>query len=713
MPENWDDILGEPIASLGDPAAALSLEAGAEGMDGAQHWLAVQPLASISPRQQDAPVTMPEASSMVRLHLPLQPETDAVSAKLPPSLAEQLSLTWAAKRRHNLEPEAEPLPAPRPVQSRGASEVERAPLAASPAAPVWRRPFEAIARVFARSQHPTQPGPPHESPSPTTMQPAELTTDARVTAPSPGAPSARRAQYTLIDQGQTPRPEAGLQPDISLTLATPHRAQSATDLSVEPGNASLGPATPPANDVPLSQTSVVRQALAGEARVPALPPRSGGNEMNVSAERPSGETASLTAPAPDSLPSPAPRRGLLSWLLPKRAQGTAHAGEAPPAPLPTGTAAPAAQVPASSTTARQDAPLERAVVQSDQPSAQVGDALRSDGDEARWAGGEEPGLSTGMSLTHRVLSPGREESDEPETLRETLGRLAESGPAGTPPLQTDEPGEPLPALLRERMEGLLDVPLHEVRIFRGQVSQRLTRAMQADAVTVGNQVHFAGGKGDSSLPAGRALIAHELAHYASHRPDGDNSAEMGVSRGKAPWPSLPSMEPDPAAPSQDAEESLALRLERAVSPPATFDAPPVAPGQLGSAQPPLSLQHRAQVPPVIVASGGVPGHAFASEASGFAGDGGFSAAADGGGMGSFGGSAGVGTAPEDRMVGEDDSAAPPAEAAAAAADTKGKDNEEAEGKVEQLVDAVLKRIAEDEGLDSERRGAFRARTGGW
>ena len=58
MANNWDDILAEPIASLSDPTAASPFDAerGVEEQRGG--WLAVQALRDISPRSQDAPVTM-------------------------------------------------------------------------------------------------------------------------------------------------------------------------------------------------------------------------------------------------------------------------------------------------------------------------------------------------------------------------------------------------------------------------------------------------------------------------------------------------------------------------------------------------------------------------------------------------------------------------------------------------------------------------------
>src|SRR4051794_37724516 len=151
MADNWDDILAERIASLGDPTAAARLDADSGVEEQRSGWLAVQALRDISPRPQDAPLTMPDAAAMLQLKLTPQAETPEASAKLPPSLADQLSLTWAARRRHatvEAEPEVVPAPAPRASARR-----LEAPASAGPAS-VWRKPFEAVARVFNRQPQP-------------------------------------------------------------------------------------------------------------------------------------------------------------------------------------------------------------------------------------------------------------------------------------------------------------------------------------------------------------------------------------------------------------------------------------------------------------------------------------------------------------------------------------------------------------------------------
>jgi hypothetical protein len=79
-----------------------------------------------------------------------------------------------------------------------------------------------------------------------------------------------------------------------------------------------------------------------------------------------------------------------------------------------------------------------------------------------------------------------------------------------PPVHREE-GEPLPPVLRERMEKLFDVPLKEVRVFRNSTSHQAAHAHSADALAVGHDVHMASGRGNPSTPSGQALLAQERA----------------------------------------------------------------------------------------------------------------------------------------------------------------------------------------------------------
>src|SRR3990172_3069498 len=75
----WAELLSEPITSVRD-----------EG------WRAIRSVEEFSPRGQQVLAALPPPESFLIVPRPLQPEEDL---PLPPSLAEQLSLTWAARRR--------------------------------------------------------------------------------------------------------------------------------------------------------------------------------------------------------------------------------------------------------------------------------------------------------------------------------------------------------------------------------------------------------------------------------------------------------------------------------------------------------------------------------------------------------------------------------------------------------------------------------------
>ena len=622
MADNWDDILAEPIASLSDPtvAAPVDAERGIEEQRGG--WLAVQALRDISPRSQDAPVTMPDAAEMLQLKLTPQAETPEATPKLPPSLADQLSLTWAARRRHaavESEPEVAPAPAPRLTPRR----VE-APAPAEPPSPVsvWRKPLEAVARVFNR-----QPQPEPEAAS----APIE----------APASPAARVEPRTVLAiaepsiEDPAPAPRAAL-PDVPLTLAAPQRHLDTPEPDATPASRGIDapqPATP--RDVPLAETPVVRATRLEAPATPDAPARRAIETNATAADASQGEPPE----ASHATPSLAPRRGLLAWLLPRRAAEPPTAPTTPVAPPAVRPATPApapGRVEPSATTDAPPAGREPTL-------AEALPTLRTSASEPDAP--YEPELThealqdipPQVALTHLLRNTPEETSDaDAETLRQTLSRMVEAAPVTEPArIETaGDQGETLPAVLQARMEGLLDVPLHEVRIFRGQVSQRLTERMQADAVTIGNQVHVAPGEGEPGLASGRALLAHEVTHYAVHRIEAEGPAATisGPSAsGEPAWPVFSGIAPEPGAPSLDAEETLALRMEHVMSRPDAFDAPsPAQPGLPAPNASPLSLQHRAPPPQIIMApGGGIPGALFGGASGGFG--------ADAGGFGPFAG----------------------------------------------------------------------------
>ncbi|HMG55477.1 MAG TPA: DUF4157 domain-containing protein, partial [Kofleriaceae bacterium] len=82
-------------------------------------------------------------------------------------------------------------------------------------------------------------------------------------------------------------------------------------------------------------------------------------------------------------------------------------------------------------------------------------------------------------------------------------------------------GRPLPADLRSRLEAALRADLAAVRVHDGAVSDAAAKQINANAFTLGKNIHFARGRYQPSTRDGQELIAHEVAHtvQAGHGSD--------------------------------------------------------------------------------------------------------------------------------------------------------------------------------------------------
>lgn len=73
-------------------------------------------------------------------------------------------------------------------------------------------------------------------------------------------------------------------------------------------------------------------------------------------------------------------------------------------------------------------------------------------------------------------------------------------------------GQPLPAAVRQPMEGAFGADFGAVRVHSGPDSDALNRSMQARAFTVGPDIFFASDEYRPETTSGRHLLAHELTH---------------------------------------------------------------------------------------------------------------------------------------------------------------------------------------------------------
>lgn len=79
------------------------------------------------------------------------------------------------------------------------------------------------------------------------------------------------------------------------------------------------------------------------------------------------------------------------------------------------------------------------------------------------------------------------------------------------------PGEPLDASTRASMESRFGYDFGQVRIHRDAQAARSASAVNAYAYTAGRDIAFACGAFEPETPAGRHLLAHELAHVVQQR----------------------------------------------------------------------------------------------------------------------------------------------------------------------------------------------------
>ena len=123
--------------------------------------------------------------------------------------------------------------------------------------------------------------------------------------------------------------------------------------------------------------------------------------------------------------------------------------------------------------------------------------------------GEECAKCAAVQRKERQGAPGRGQAPEVEAV------LA-------------NPGRPLPPAVRHDMEARFGQDFGAVRIHDDAAGARAAEAVDAEAFAYGNDIAFAPGRFDPDLPAGRELLAHELAHTVQQARGAEGIARSGA-----------------------------------------------------------------------------------------------------------------------------------------------------------------------------------------
>ncbi|HUS16581.1 MAG TPA: DUF4157 domain-containing protein, partial [Chloroflexia bacterium] len=86
--------------------------------------------------------------------------------------------------------------------------------------------------------------------------------------------------------------------------------------------------------------------------------------------------------------------------------------------------------------------------------------------------------------------------------------------------QTLSAGQPLAESVRTPLEGMFDASFSKVRVHTDAGASTVSRAMNARAVTVGDDIYFGEGQFNPHTTDGRELLGHELTHVSHHAEGG-------------------------------------------------------------------------------------------------------------------------------------------------------------------------------------------------
>ncbi|MEO3406359.1 DUF4157 domain-containing protein [Mucilaginibacter sp. CAU 1740] len=166
------------------------------------------------------------------------------------------------------------------------------------------------------------------------------------------------------------------------------------------------------------------------------------------------------------------------------------------------------------------------------PSVQKKDDKKEDKQEKEQSSGDK-------ELQRRPIFESDGDPNEGNTLkRSSQAAVPDVSPQTQQKIESSKGGgEPLPANTREDMEGAMGTDLSGVRVHNNSEAAGLSRDLQAQAFTHGNDIYFDSGKYDTQSTSGQHLLAHEVAHTVQQGGGGVKKkgiiqrAEMGVADG--------------------------------------------------------------------------------------------------------------------------------------------------------------------------------------
>ncbi len=91
-------------------------------------------------------------------------------------------------------------------------------------------------------------------------------------------------------------------------------------------------------------------------------------------------------------------------------------------------------------------------------------------------------------------------------------------------------GTPLDSSFREKVEPLMGADFSKVKVHTDTKADNLSRSINAQAFTSGNDIYFAQGKFNTSSPGGQELVTHELTHNMQQTGSGTGVQSKSVQR---------------------------------------------------------------------------------------------------------------------------------------------------------------------------------------